>query len=270
MVSRPAALKNRLMAVTTFSEPTTEPRITEPRITEPRITAPRITAPRHDWRLAVKYAIDRVLALLALVVLGPLMLLIALAVRVSSAGPILFRQRRVGLSGQLFALYKFRTMVDGPVDVGFTPPEGAAPGGVEGSDRRTPLGRLLRASSLDELPQLVNVLRGEMSLIGPRPERPEFAQRFAAEVPGYAHRHRVKVGITGWAQANGMRGQTSIAERTAYDNHYIDNWSLGLELRTLVLTLVEVLRFRRDPRSPKAASRGHQQRRVTELQRAAA
>jgi lipopolysaccharide/colanic/teichoic acid biosynthesis glycosyltransferase len=112
---------------------------------------------------------------------------------------------------------------------------------------------VLRASSLDELPQLFNVLRGDMSLVGPRPERPEFVQRFVAEVPGYADRHRVKCGITGWAQANGLRGQTSIAERATFDNYYIDNWSLGLELRTLALTVLEVLRFR-DRQTPATSA----------------
>jgi lipopolysaccharide/colanic/teichoic acid biosynthesis glycosyltransferase len=197
-----------------------------------------------DWRFALKYAIDRVLALLMLLVLTPVLLAAAVAVRLSSAGPIFFRQRRVGLDGRVFEVFKFRTMAEQPVDHGFALPDGVAPGGVEGTDRRTGVGRWLRASSLDELPQLVNVLRGEMSLIGPRPERPEFSRRFAAQVPGYADRHRVKCGITGWAQANGLRGQTSIADRVAFDNYYIDNWSLGLELRTLALTLVEVLRFR--------------------------
>jgi hypothetical protein len=115
---------------------------------------------------------------------------------------------------------------------------------VEGDDRRTTLGRWLRATSLDELPQLFNVLRGEMSLVGPRPERPEFVERFTREVHRYPERHRVKSGITGWAQVNGLRGQTSIADRVEWDNHYIQNWSLGLELRTLLLTIAEVMRFR--------------------------
>jgi lipopolysaccharide/colanic/teichoic acid biosynthesis glycosyltransferase len=195
-------------------------------------------------RFAVKYGIDRVVSLLALVLLAPLLLMIATAVALSSRGPVLFRQRRVSLNGRIFELYKFRTMRDQPAHTTFAPQRGTAPGGVEGTDRRTRLGRLLRASSLDELPQLLNVLRGEMSLVGPRPERPEFAERFAVEVPGYGDRHRVKCGITGWAQANGLRGQTSLAERAAYDNHYIDNWSPALELRTVALTVIEVLRFR--------------------------
>lgn len=212
--------------------------------------------------LAMKYALDRVVAVAAILVLAPLLLMIALAVRLSSNGPILFRQRRVGRDGQLFEVFKFRTMADklGTQDPGesdgaqeFVPPEGAAPGGVEGIDRRTGLGRVLRASSLDELPQLFNVLRGDMSVVGPRPERPEFAAQFSAEVPGYADRHRVKCGITGWAQANGLRGQTSIAERAAYDNYYIDNWSLGLELKTLAMTVVEVLRFR-DRQTPASSA----------------
>jgi lipopolysaccharide/colanic/teichoic acid biosynthesis glycosyltransferase len=198
----------------------------------------------QDWRFSLKYAIDRVVAVLTLLILIPVLLAIALAVRVSSRGPVFFRQRRVGLGGRVFDLYKFRTMVDQPTDPGFALANGVAPGGVEGTDRRTGIGRLLRATCLDELPQLVNVVRGDMSLIGPRPERPEFSRRFAAEIPGYADRHRVRCGITGWAQANGLRGQTSIADRVAYDNYYIDNWSLWLELRTLALTVIEVLRLR--------------------------
>src|SRR5205085_10419291 len=120
-----------------------------------------------------------------------------LAVRLSSPGPVLFRQRRVGRGGREFDLCKFRTMAGEPADPGFALPAGVAPGGVEGADRRTWIGRWLRASSLDELPQFFNVLRGEMSVIGPRPERPEFAKRFALEVPGYVDRLRVNGGITG-------------------------------------------------------------------------
>ena len=204
-----------------------------------------------------KHAIDRVVALLALIVLSPVLLALALAVRVSSPGPVLFRQRRVGRDGEVFELLKFRSMLD---DRGkrFTPCAGVAPGGVEGVDRRTRIGRWLRASSLDELPQLVNVLKGEMSLIGPRPERPEFAEQFARDIHGYGERHRVRSGITGWAQANGMRGQTSIADRVELDNHYIRNWSPGLELRTLALTVAEVVQLREArPVAAKLPTSGH-------------
>ncbi|HWY90527.1 MAG TPA: sugar transferase, partial [Solirubrobacteraceae bacterium] len=117
-----------------------------------------------------------------------------------------------------------------------------APGGVEGDDRRTPIGRLLRRTSVDELPQLFNVLKGDMSLIGPRPERPEFVELFMNDITRYGDRHRVKSGITGWAQVHGLRGQTSLAERVEWDNYYIAYWSLGLDLKILALTLVAMFR----------------------------
>jgi lipopolysaccharide/colanic/teichoic acid biosynthesis glycosyltransferase len=170
---------------------------------------------------------------------------------------VIFRQRRVGRDGTEFELLKFRTMRIGS-DNAFTPRAGAAPGGIEGTDRRTRIGRWLRASSMDELPQLVNVLRGEMSLIGPRPERPEFAEQFAREIRAYDERHRVRPGITGWAQANGLRGQTSIADRVEFDNHYIRNWSPELELRTVALTFAELAKLRdAEPAAAKRTTAGH-------------
>jgi exopolysaccharide biosynthesis polyprenyl glycosylphosphotransferase len=196
------------------------------------------------WQFATKHALDRVLATLAMVVGAPIFALIAGAVRASSPGPILFRQRRVGRDGKAFEMYKFRTMVAGCTEEDFLLAEGMAPGGVEGADRRTPVGRWLRSTSLDELPQLFNVLRGDMSLVGPRPERPEFVERFARDVHGYEQRHRVKSGITGWAQVNGLRGRTSIADRVEWDNYYIRNWSLAFDLRILALTLVALFRDR--------------------------
>ena len=208
-------------------------------------------------QFTAKHAIDRVVALLALIVLSPVLLALALAVRVTSPGPVIFRQRRVGRDGAVFELLKFRTMLTASDDR-FTPQAGAAPGGIEGADRRTRIGRWLRASSLDELPQLVNVLKGEMSLIGPRPERPEFAEQFAREIQDYDARHRVRSGITGWAQANGLRGQTSIADRVELDNYYINNWSPELELRTLALTFAEVVQLRESrPATAKQPTPGH-------------
>jgi exopolysaccharide biosynthesis polyprenyl glycosylphosphotransferase len=205
----------------------------------------RPTDPR-GWQFAVKHAADRAVAVLSLAFLAPVLGAIAVGVRLSSPGPVLFRQRRVGRDGRVFDVLKFRTMRE-PTSAapdGFELPPGVAPGGIEGEDRRTPFGRWLRDSSLDELPQLINVLRGEMSLIGPRPERPEYAQRFATEMPQYDERHRVKSGITGWAQVNGLRGQTSISDRVEWDNYYIKNWSLRLDLRILALTVAEMLRAR--------------------------
>jgi exopolysaccharide biosynthesis polyprenyl glycosylphosphotransferase len=203
------------------------------------------TDPR-SWQFAFKHAIDRVFAAAVLLTMAPLMITIAIAVKLTSPGPVMFRQRRIGRDGQDFDVLKFRTMRELPrsAESGFTLPEGMAPGGVEGIDRRTKIGQFLRGCSLDELPQLINVLRGDMSIVGPRPERPEFVELFAKEVRHYDDRHRVKSGITGWAQVNGLRGQTSIADRVEWDNYYIENWSLAFDLRVLVLTIAEVLRFR--------------------------
>jgi exopolysaccharide biosynthesis polyprenyl glycosylphosphotransferase len=203
-------------------------------------------------QFTIKHALDFAFALVLLVLLSPLLLLCALAVRLSSSGPVLFRQRRVGRDGKAFDLYKFRSMRmspgeadpdeddSGPLE--FLLGGDTAPGGVEGDDRRTPVGRLMRRTSLDELPQLLNVLRGEMSIVGPRPERPEFVELFKQDIVRYGDRHRVRSGITGWAQVHGLRGQTSLAERVEWDNYYIANWSLGLDLKILALTFVALLR----------------------------
>jgi exopolysaccharide biosynthesis polyprenyl glycosylphosphotransferase len=203
----------------------------------------RPTDPR-GWQFAVKHSIDRTFAGLMLLALAPIMAAIALAIRFSSPGPILFRQRRIGRDGHEFELLKFRTMVVDDSSQRFVPGSGLAPGGIEGLDRRTPIGRILRNLSLDELPQFLNVLRGDMSLVGPRPERPDYVERFELEVDRYADRHRVKSGITGWAQVHGLRGQTSILDRVEWDNWYIQNWSLRLDLRIAAMTIAEVLRFR--------------------------
>lgn len=199
---------------------------------------------RASAGLAVKHALDRAVAALLVLSVAPLFAALALAVRLSSPGPVLYRQRRVGRDGREFAMLKFRSMRAAPAaDTALVlPPWGAAPGGVEGADRRTRVGALLRRTSLDELPQLLNVLRGEMSLVGPRPERPEFVDRFSRDVDRYADRHRLKSGMTGLAQVNGLRGRTSIRDRVAYDNHYVEHWSLGLDLRILLRTITAVLR----------------------------
>ncbi len=195
------------------------------------------------WQFALKHAIDRVCAALLLTICAPVMAIIAVSVKLSSPGPAVFRQRRVGRDGTVFDLLKFRSMrMARPDDDGFQPEADRAPGGVEGIDRRTAIGRFLRRTSLDELPQLFNVLRGEMSLVGPRPERPEFVELFEADIKRYGDRHRVKSGVTGWAQVHGLRGQTSLADRLEWDNYYIEHWSLGLDLKILALTVIAVFR----------------------------
>ncbi|TMK90852.1 MAG: exopolysaccharide biosynthesis polyprenyl glycosylphosphotransferase [Actinobacteria bacterium] len=195
-------------------------------------------------QFAVKYALDRVLAAVALVLLSPLMAATALAVRISLGRPLFFRQVRVGRDGRTFEILKFRTMrqsSDSPEPTDFELPDGVGPGGVEGDDRRTRLGAFLRASSIDELPQLFNVLRGDMSMVGPRPERPEYVSQFERKVYRYGERHRVKSGISGWSQVHGLRGKTSIADRAEWDNFYIENFSLWLDLKIMVLTIGAVL-----------------------------
>lgn len=198
---------------------------------------PAIEVSAERARFAVKHGTGRLIALVAVLLLAPLLLAIAAAVKASSRGPVLYRQRRVGRDGETFDILKFRSMGPAPAEAAdFRPEAGSAPGGVEGVDRRTTVGKLLRRTSLDELPQLFNVLKGEMALVGPRPERPEFVEQFTAEIDRYADRHRVRVGITGWAQVNGLRGKTSIADRAVADNWYIDNHSLWLDVKTLALT----------------------------------
>jgi exopolysaccharide biosynthesis polyprenyl glycosylphosphotransferase len=202
-------------------------------------------------QFAIKHAFDRVLAALLIVFFSPVLVAAGLAVRLSSPGPAFFRQRRVGRDGREFDFYKFRSMREPPRVAGedgsanaidFLLAGDVAPGGVEGEDRRTAVGRLLRRTSLDELPQLFNVLRGDMSLVGPRPERPEFVELFRQDIIRYGDRHRVKSGITGWAQVHGLRGQTSLAERVEWDNYYIAHWSLRLDLKILALTFIALFR----------------------------
>ena len=196
------------------------------------------------WAFALKYAVDRCAAVAALLLLAPLMGALAVAVWISSGRPILYRQQRIGRDGRPFDMLKFRSMRPAPdaPTTGVAIAADVAPGGVEGVDRRTRIGTIMRRTSLDELPQLLNVVKGDMSFIGPRPERPEFVELFERTIHRYPERHRVKTGITGWAQVCGLRGKTSISDRIEWDNYYIENWSFWFDFRVLLLTLVAVAR----------------------------
>jgi Undecaprenyl-phosphate glucose phosphotransferase len=186
----------------------------------------------QGWKLTVKRGLDVVLSGIALVVMSPFLLLAALLVKLDSPGPVFYIQERMGLDAKPFKMIKFRSMRmdaenDGP---GWTTPN---------DPRRTKLGSMMRRFNIDELPQLINVLLGDMSLVGPRPERPVYVEQFRQSIPRYMDRHREKAGITGWAQVNGLRGDTSIIERTKYDLWYIENWSLGLDIKILLRTVVQ-------------------------------
>lgn len=183
---------------------------------------------QHGWAF-IKRTFDIVVSLLGILILSPLMAMIALGVKLSSPGPILFRQKRVGFNRQKFSMFKFRSMkVNDEADTTWS---------KNSDDRRTKFGSFIRKISLDELPQLFNVLKGDMSLVGPRPELPFFVEKFKEEIPLYMVKHQVKPGITGWAQVNGYRGDTSIKKRIELDLWYIDNWSIMLDLRILFMTV---------------------------------
>ncbi len=195
---------------------------------------------RKTWRSSswrMKRAFDVLVAGTALVLLAPLMAFVALAVRIENGRGVLFRQTRVGLDGENFTVLKFRSVR--PADLGMTDDKPVF--SVNGHAALGPFSRFMRKASLDELPQLINVVRGDMSIVGPRPERDVFVQQFAQTVPRYAERHRTPVGLTGWAQVNGLRGNTSIEERVRFDNYYIQNWSLWFDLKIIVRTVSAVL-----------------------------
>jgi exopolysaccharide biosynthesis polyprenyl glycosylphosphotransferase len=231
----------------------------------------------RGWQFAAKYATDRLLAALFLVLLAPVLLAVSLILRARDGGPILYRHPRIGLDGREFDMLKFRTMTgageaDEPLArsqatveqieealARIEPALLVAPGGLgppswavgalgaegdAGRDRLVPRGRFLRRYSLDELPQLLNVMKGQMSLVGPRPERPAYARAFERRIPRYRDRFRVKPGITGWAQINGLRGQTSLVDRIEWDNYYIENWGPWLDLKILGLTVPAILNRR--------------------------
>ena len=176
---------------------------------------------------------DRLVAGISLIILSPVMVLIALGVKLSSSGPVYYRQERVSWNGLTFSMLKFRSM---PVDAEW---DKGAQWATSGDERPTRFGRFLRRTSLDELPQLINVLKGDMSIVGPRPERPVFIEEFKKEIPDYMQKHLVKAGITGWAQVNGWRGDTDLKTRIEYDIYYIEHWSIMLDIKIMAMTLIK-------------------------------
>lgn len=188
------------------------------------------TSPMTGVNQLVKWLEDKFLSVLILMLISPFMVILAIGVKLSSPGPVFYRQQRVGLNNQPFDMLKFRSM---PVD---TEKEGITWGGGA-SKATTWFGQFIRKTSLDELPQFINVLKGDMSIVGPRPERPMFVEQFKEEIPGYMKKHLVKAGITGWAQVNGWRGDTDLHTRIEYDLYYIEHWSLWLDLKIILLTI---------------------------------
>ncbi|GIK43335.1 MAG: undecaprenyl-phosphate glucose phosphotransferase [Chloroflexota bacterium] len=188
----------------------------------------------RGWRLTVKRIIDMAGSAVTLVILSPIMMLLAVLIKLDSAGPVFYTQERMGLDGKRFMMLKFRSMRANAEEE--TGPIWA----TVNDNRRTRLGTFIRRFSIDEFPQFINVLLGDMSLVGPRPERPIFVEQFKQSIPRYMDRHREKAGITGWAQINGLRGDTSIIERTKYDLWYIENWSVALDLRIMIRTVLNI------------------------------
>jgi Undecaprenyl-phosphate glucose phosphotransferase len=190
-------------------------------------------APLYGWNAVLKRGLDLVVSSVTLVLCAPLLAMITLLIKASSPGPVLYRQQRMGLDCRPFTLLKFRSMrADAE-------PEGTPIWSTKNDQRCTRVGLWLRRLSLDELPQLINVLKGEMSLVGPRPERPEFIAQFRQAIPRYMLRHKIQAGMTGWAQIHGYRGDTSIEERLRYDLDYIQRWSLVFDVKILILTLIK-------------------------------
>lgn len=190
-------------------------------------------SPLQGFNLFLKRVFDLILSVALLIILSPLLLALSIAIKLNSNGPVLYKQERVGEDNKIFTMYKFRSMrMDAEEHTG---PVWAQ----EKDSRRTKVGTFMRKMSFDELPQLLNITKGDMSLIGPRPERPFFVEQFKNDIVGYMSRHRIKPGITGWAQVNGLRGNTSIAERTKYDLYYIENWSIAFDLKILLRTILE-------------------------------
>ena len=183
------------------------------------------------FNAVVKRSIDIIGAVVALILFSPLMLITALIIKLSSKGPVIYAQERVGLHNRPFKMFKFRSMYVQ------RPEEELSRWTTKGDPRVTPIGRIIRRLNIDEMPQFINVLKGDMSLIGPRPERPQFVEKFKEEIPRYMIKHQVRPGLTGWAQVNGYRGDTSIQKRIEYDLYYIENWTLGLDVKILFMTV---------------------------------
>ena len=180
---------------------------------------------------AAKRAVDLIGATVAIILFSPVMLLTVLVVALTEEGSVIYRQERVGLHNQVFYMYKFRSMIMQDEE------KEKAEWSTRNDPRITPVGKLIRRTSIDELPQLFNELKGEMSLVGPRPERPQFVQKFRDEIPRYMVKHQVRPGMTGWAQINGYRGDTSIEKRIEYDLYYIENWTMVFDMKILILTI---------------------------------
>ena len=186
--------------------------------------------PLSGWYGPVKRAADILFSSLGIILTSPVLILIAVTIKLTSRGPVFYKQERMGLDGSVFTMFKFRSMKVGAEE------ETGAVWAKKDDPRRTGIGSFLRSTSLDELPQLFNILKGEMSFVGPRPERPYFVEQFRGKIPRYMLRHKVKCGLTGWAQVNGYRGNTSIEKRIEYDIFYIENWSLSFDIKIIWLT----------------------------------
>ena len=181
----------------------------------------------------VKRAVDIFGAIVAIILFSPVMLVVSVLIKLTALGPLIFKQERIGLQNKPFYMYKFRSMIvqkESEEKKGWT---------TKDDPRVTPVGKFIRKTSIDELPQLFNVLKGDMSLVGPRPERPLFVEKFREEIPRYMIKHQVRPGLTGWAQVNGYRGDTSIRKRIECDLYYIENWTLGLDFKIILLTFLK-------------------------------
>ena len=190
--------------------------------------------PLNNWiNRFMKRSMDIFGALVAIILFSPIMLVVSIIIKVTDPGPLIFKQERIGLKNKPFYMYKFRSMVvqkEKDEKKGWT---------VKNDPRVTPIGKFIRKTSIDELPQLFNILKGDMSLVGPRPERPLFVEKFKEEIPRYMIKHQVRPGLTGWAQVNGYRGDTSIRKRIEHDLYYIENWTLGFDIKIILLTFLK-------------------------------